>query len=486
MNNKILIGKSNNKAIYINSSMLNRHGLIAGATGSGKTVSLKVIAESLSDLGIPLVIPDVKNDLVSLAKKGEIDENISSRLEKLEISDFAPKAFPVEVWDLFDQTGIPIRSSISEMGPLFLSQILSLSEAQEAILNLAFRVADEEGLLLIDIKDLRQILFYINEKRKDFSARFGNISPQSVGAIQRRLLVLEEEGGDMFFGESALDVRDLLKTDDDGRGVINIINAKELINKPLLYSTFLFWILTKLNQILPEVSDQDLPKLVFFFDEAHLLFKNSNKTTIELIERLVKTVRSKGISIFFVSQDPSDIPDSILNQLGNKIQHSMRAYSPKEEKNIKALAQTYRQDKDMDLVEEILNLKVGEAIVSVLEEDSSPTVAEKVTILPPRSFLGPVDDTFVRNLRDTSVLYEKYKDYIDPESAFEVLSRRLEEEKEEKEALERQKEKEKQYMAAKKTAKSFGNSIIRSIGYRIGRDIYGMITDLGKEKNKKK
>lgn len=516
MNEKLLIGKSNDKPIFLNTSMLNRHGLIAGATGTGKTVSLKVIAELLSEKGISVIIPDIKGDLISLAKEGEMDDNIKSRISNLNISDYKVSKFPVEVFDIFAENGIATRTTISELGPVLLSKLLDLTEAQEGIINIAFRIADEEGLLLLDMKDLRQMLIYLMDNKENISSLYGNISSQSVGAIQRRLLVLEEQGGDKFFGETALDISDLLKKDENGKGYINIINSQKLIENPALYSTFLFWILTQINQKFPEVGDLDKPKLVFFFDEAHILFDNANSQTLNLVERLVKLIRSKGVGIFFVTQNPTDIPDSVLAQLGNKIQHALRAYTPKEQKSIKAIVDSFRKNPELNLEEEILNLKIGQAIVSTLDEEALPSIAEKVTILPPQSYLGAVDSKFIMDLAERSSLYSKYENTIDPESAFEILTQRIEQEElkrktelekiakeklekaEEKEAerlarqeakLEKerlreeiriQKEREKQISSVTRTAKSFGNSIVRSIGYRIGRDLYGMIKDLGK------
>lgn len=501
MNEKILLGKSEDENIYLNTSMLNRHGLIAGATGSGKTVSLKVIAENLSKKSIPVIIPDIKGDLFSLGKIGELNENIEKRISKMNLESFEFDSFPVEIFDVFSENGIAMRTTISEMGPILISRMLDLSEVQEAIINIAFRIADQEGLLLIDIKDLRQMLVYLVDNKEEISKVYGNISSQSVGAIQRRLLLLEESGADKFFGETAFDINDLFRISDDGKGQINILNSIKLIENPALYSSVLFWLLSKINQNFKEAGDIDKPKLVFFFDEAHMFFDKANKQTIELLERLVKSVRSKGIGIFFVTQDPKDINDSILSQLGNKIQHSLRAYTPKEEKSIKAIVESFRANDKMDLYEEIKNLQIGQAIVSTLDLDASPTIAKKVMILPPQSYLGAVDDNFVMNIYEKSNLYMKYDKYFDRQSAYEVLTQRIKEKEDfkqkekllieeeklkrqrEKEEKKLQKQKEKQFSSITRTAKQFSNSIIRSIGYRIGRDIYGMI--VGDKKNKR-
>lgn len=494
MTEKILLGKASGTDIYINTSMINRHGFIGGATGSGKTVSLKVIAEGLSDLGVPVLIPDVKGDLASLAKKGQMDENIEKRLAKMGIADFDFDKYPVEIFDVFGQMGIATRTTISEMGPVLISRMLDLTEVQAGIINIAFRIADEEGLLLIDIKDLRQILVYLADNRAEISKTYGNISTQSIGAIQRRLLVLEEEGGDKFFGEPAFDLKDFFRKDSDGRGQINILNSKKLIENPALYSTVLFWILSKINQDLPEAGDVDLPKFVVFFDEAHMLFDQANSQTIDLVQRLVKSIRSKGVGIFFVTQDPTDIPDAILGQIGNKIQHSLRAYTAKEQKSLGAIAQSFRVKEGEDLVEEIKNLEVGQAVVSVLAEDASPDFAAITTIRPPKSFIGPVDDKFIMETFEKSDLYNKYGEYFDRESAYEILTARIksqeasalaakeakEEEKlmkeREKELEKMQKQRDKQISSLTRSARSLTNSVMRSIGYRIGRDIYGMIT----------
>lgn len=501
MNEKLLIGKAGNEEIFLNTSMLNRHGLIAGATGSGKTVSLKVIAEKLSESGIPVIIPDIKGDLISLAKEGEIDENIEKRITELKLEDFESKSYPVEVFDIFQEFGIPIRTSISEVGPILLSRMLNLSQAQEGIINIAFKIADQEGLLLIDIKDLRQMLVYLSENKSKISNMYGNISSQSIGAIQRKLLLLEESGGDKFFGEIAFDIKDFFRHDKEDFGQISIINSKKLIENKTLYSTFLFWLLSKINSSLEEVGDLDKPKLVFFFDEAHILFDDANKETLDLLERLVKIIRSKGVGIFFVTQNPSDISDDVLNQLGNKIEHALRAYTAKEEKAIKAIAQSFRINEDLDIEEEIKNLEIGQAIVSTLDEDAKPNIAKKVMICPPKSYLGAVNDTFIENLYEKSDLFEKYQEEIDRQSAYEILIARIEEKEkleeieenrklEEKLLIQRQKEEEKikkqrqkDLQGLTRTAKTFGNSIVRSIGYRIGRDIYGMI--VGDKKNKR-
>ncbi|MDD7306745.1 MAG: DUF853 family protein [Peptoniphilaceae bacterium] len=503
MTEKILLGKHDEESIYLNLSMINRHGLIAGATGTGKTVSLKVIAEGLSQQGIPLIIPDVKGDLYSFLKKGVMDDNIEKRIKDLNITDFYFDQYPVQIYDVFAENGIPIRTTISEIGPVLLARMLDLTEVQEGIINIAFRIADEEGLLLIDIKDLRQILIYLVDNKEEISKKYGTISSQSIGAIQRRLLVLEEAGGDKFFGEKAFDIKDFFRKSADGKGEINIINSKKLIENKALYSTILFWLLSKINQAMPEVGDLDKPKLVFFFDEAHMLFDKANSQTIDLVQRLVKSIRSKGVGIFFISQDPTDIPEPILSQLSNKIQHSIRSYTAKDQKSIKAIAASFRVKEGENFSQEIQNLAIGQAYVSTLNEDASPSFARKTTICPPKSYLGTIDDKTLVETYEKSDLYSKYEEYFDRESAFEILTARIKEKedlenlqnqakeeerieiKREKDLEKMQRQRQKQFSTLAKSTQTLTNSIVRSIGYRIGRDIYGMIKGIGKKNNKR-
>lgn len=429
---KILIGKAEEK-IYIDPAMLNRHGLIAGATGTGKTVTLKVLAEALSDRGIPCFLADVKGDLASLAMEGEVNDKIQERLKILEVEDFEPSAYPVEFWDLFQENGLPIRTSISEMGPLSLSRLLGLNETQEGVLNIAFTVADDNGLLLLDIKDLRAVLNFVQENSKELSKVYGNISSQSIGAILRSILVLENEGADLFFTEPSLDLKDFFKTNGEGKGYINILAAEKLMKSPKLYSTFLFWMLSELYENLEEVGDLEAPKFVFFFDEAHLLFEDNNKVLLEQIELITRLIRSKGVSVFFITQNPSDLPEKVLAQIGNKIQHALRAYTPKEKKAVKACADSFRQKDDENLEEVILNLGVGEALVSSLDEDGVPTYAEKTTIMPPKSSFASLEAAKRVQIINQSNLLDKYQEVIDRESAYEILLKKQEEVAQEKE-----------------------------------------------------
>lgn len=423
---------------------LNRHGVIAGATGTGKTVTLKVLAEQLSEAGVPVFLSDIKGDLASLAEKGEVTEKIAERLAKVHVEDFEPSSYPVAFWDVFGD-GINIRTTISEMGPILLAQLLGLNEMQEGILNIAFKVADDQGLLLIDIKDLRAMLNYVGAHAGELRNLYGNIAQQSIGSILRSLLVLEQQGGDKFFGEPAFEINDLFKVDSSGRGTINILASEKLFQTPKLYATFLLWFLSELYENLPEVGDLDKPKLVFFFDEAHVLFGQSNAAVQEKIELIVRLIRSKGISIFFVTQNPTDIPNAIASQLGNRVQHGLRAFTPAEQKNVKAVAETFRQEDGQDLVTVITNLKVGDAVVSTLQEDGSPSFAEVVSIYPPKSKLDAVDPLVRQQLLNQSSFYDKYTEMIDRESAHEQLAALEEQYQQEQEA-------EKQEVIAQKEA----------------------------------
>ena len=414
------------KPAQLLSNKLNRHGVIAGATGTGKTVTLKVLAEQLSEAGVPVLLSDIKGDLASLAEKGEVTEKIAERLKKVHVEDFEPSSYPVAFWDIFGENGINIRTTISEMGPILLSQLLGLNETQEGILNIAFKVADEQGLLLIDIKDLRAMLNYVGAHASELRNLYGNIAQQSIGTILRSLLVLEQQGGNQFFGE--------------------------LFQTPKLYATFLLWFLSELYENLPEVGDLDKPKLVFFFDEAHVLFNQSNPAVQAKIELIVRLIRSKGISIFFVTQNPTDIPNAVASQLGNRIQHGLRAFTPAEQKNVKAVAETFRQEEGKDLVSVITNLKVGDAVVSTLQEDGSPSFAEVVSIYPPKSKLDAVDAFVRQQLVNQSPFYDKYAEMFDRESAHEQLLALEQQFQQEQEEALAQREAEKQAEAERKEA----------------------------------
>lgn len=443
MGEKILIGKGKND-VLIDTSMLTRHGIIAGATGTGKTVTLKVLAENFSKKGISVFLSDVKGDLASVAEPGVTDENIGERVNTIGLTEYENRSFPVEFFDIFGKDGIPLRATISELGPILLSRLLGLNDTQEGVLNIAFSVADESGLLLIDIKDLRAMLNYIDENSKELSSHYGNISTASVGAILRSLLVLEEQGGDMFLGEPEFDINDFIRTDYKGEGIINVLASEKLFLQPKLYSIFLLWLLTELYETLPEVGDLDKPKIVFFFDEAHLLFKDLSSSLQDKIEQIARLIRSKGVSVFFVTQIPTDIPDAILSQCGNKIQHALRAFTPKEQKAIEKVAETFRQDGSIDVEETITTLKVGEALVTLLDEDGMPTFVERALIAPPESKMGTVDPAVRLQLTNASPMFVKYGVANDPESAYELIEKqKIEAEKQaEQEAIALQKEKE--------------------------------------------
>ena len=487
---KILIGKGKSEnSILLNK--VNRHGLISGATGTGKTVTLKVLTEGLSDAGVPTILADVKSDLANISKPGEINDKLQERLNELDISNFEFKNYPVNMWDVYGEKGIPLRVTVSEMGPLMLSKILDLNDTQMGVLNIIFKVADSEGLLLIDLKDLKQVINFVNDNRDEISKNYGNVASQSLSAISRKLLFIEDAGGDLFFGEPAIDINDLVRTDTSGRGIVNILNASKLISNPLLYSLLLLYLLSEIYENFPEVGDLDKPKLVFFFDEAHLLFNNTPNVLKDKIIQVVRLVRSKGVGVFFITQNPLDVPEEVSSQLSNRIVHQLRAYSPKELKAINAVADTFRQDGSMDLKEEIINLRTGEAIVSFADESGAPTLADKALILPPHSSFVTLNDAEYKNLVESSNLYLKYKDIVDRESAYEVLIKRIENEKiaEEREKLEEEKRKEmekrekelekerkssrKQKSYIDKGIDSMLGTITRSIGREIARGILG-------------
>ena len=465
--NEIWVASDGDAKLCIKSKYANRHGLIAGATGTGKTVTLKVMAESFSDAGVPVFLSDIKGDLSGMCKPGEEKESITKRVAELGMGeDFSFKAYPTVFWDIFGKKGLPLRTTISEFGPMLLAKLLDLNQIQTDILNIIFKIADDEGLLLIDLKDLKSMLNYVSENAADYKAEYGNIAPQSVNAIMRGLVALGDNGGDVFFGEPALDINDWFVT-KDGKGMINVLDATTIINDPGIYATFMLWMLAELFEIMPEVGDLDKPKMVFFFDEAHLLFKDTPKALLQKIEQVVKLIRSKGIGVYFITQNPSDIPDEVLAQLGNKVQHALRAYTPAEQKGIKAAAQSYRANPDFDTAEIITNLGIGEAVVSFIEDDGAPAMVRKAKVLPPQSYLGAIDDMMRAAVISMSDLAEKYKDMVDRDSAYEFLQRlqveisqKKEEEKQaetarkeaEKQAEIERKEAEKQEKAAQKEA----------------------------------
>jgi hypothetical protein len=403
-------------------NMANRHGLIAGATGTGKTVSLQVLAEHFSAIGVPVFMADVKGDLTGISQPGKTNPKVEERAKLLKL-DLKPAACPVMLWDVFGEQGHPVRATISEMGPVLLSRIFNLNDTQAGVLTLAFKIADDNGLLLLDLKDLRALLSWVGENAREFTTDYGNISPASIGAIQRALLTLEQQGGDKFFGEPALALDDLMQT-VDGKGVINVLAADKLLQSPRLYSTFLLWLISELYENLPEVGDRDKPKLVFFFDEAHLLFNEAPKELLEKIEQVVRLVRSKGVGVYFVTQNPLDIPDTVLGQLGNRIQHALRAYTPRDQKAVDAAAETFRTNPKLDIKKVITELGVGEALVSFLDEKGRPTIVERAWICPPVSQIGPITPDQRTRLREASLVAGQYEKTVDRESAFEKLKGR--------------------------------------------------------------
>jgi DNA helicase HerA-like ATPase len=426
MENSILVGKGACSTAHILAGMTNRHGLIAGATGTGKTVTLRVLAEGFSRMGVPVFMADVKGDLAGLSQPGSLNDKLTERLATLGIEDWAPSAFPVVFWDVFGEQGHPVRTTISEVGPFLLARLLNLNDTQSGVLNLAFKAADDAGLLLLDLKDLQAMLVHIGENAKNFTLQYGNVSPASIGAIQRSLLSLQEAGGDKFFGEPSLNINDLIQTDQKGHGVINILSADKLMMSPTIYSTFLLWLLSELFELLPEVGDVAKPKMVFFFDEAHLLFDEAPKALLDKIEQVVRLIRSKGVGVYFVSQSPLDIADSVLAQLGNRVQHALRAFTAKDQKALKATAETFRSDGATNLQEAIGELAIGEAIVSLLDEKGSPTIAQRTLIAPPSSRLGPISQEERLKIIKESVVYGAYEKSVDRESAYEILTKRVE------------------------------------------------------------
>ncbi len=421
--NKIWVGGTSTKC-FIEPSKANRHGLIAGATGTGKSVTLKVLAESFSDMGVPVFLADVKGDMSGICAAGVTSDSMEERIAKFGIENFEYKAYPTTFYDVFGQMGIPMRTTISELGPILLGRMLGLSDVQRAVMSMVFRIADDQGLLLLDLKDLRLLLTYIGDHADDYKLTYGNISSATIGAIQRNLALLSDEGADAFFAEPAFNVMDFFKTGSDGRGMINVLNATELFNKPLLYSTFLLWLLSEIYENMPEVGDPEKPKMVFFFDEAHLLFNDAPAFLLEKIDQIVRLIRSKGIGVYFISQSPSDIPDTILAQLQNRVQHALRAYTPAEQKKLKAAAESFRANPGFDTEAALSELAVGEALVSFLDAKGTPGIVERAYILPPQSFIGSAGFEKIQELTDVNPLYEKYRVAVDPESAYEILMRK--------------------------------------------------------------
>ncbi|PPC88500.1 MAG: ATPase [Hyphomicrobium sp.] len=420
---KIFVGKSG-KPEYLDLKLANRHGLITGATGTGKTVTLQVLAEGFSSAGVPVFASDIKGDLSGIAAIGEPKDFLVKRAGEVQLTDYSNQAYPSIFWDVFGQQGHPIRATVADMGPLLLSRLLELNEVQEGVLNVAFRIASDEKMPLVDLQDLRALMVNISERGKTLTTKYGNVAATSVGSIQRRLLVLEEQGAQHFFGEPALDIMDFIRLAPDGRGVINLLAADKLMEKPRLYATFLLWTLTKLWQTLPEVGDQPKPKLVFFFDEAHLLFNEAPKPLLERIEQIARLIRSKGVGVYFITQNPTDVPDSVSAQLGNRVQHALRAFTPAEQRTVRAAAETFRKNPDLDTERVILELKVGEALVSMLENKGEPSIVQRTLIRPPEGRIGPVSAEERQGVIEYSPYFGKYEERTDRESASEILDKR--------------------------------------------------------------
>lgn len=419
---KLWIAKGDSR-IHLLPKYANRHGLIAGASGTGKTVTLKVMAESFSSMGVPVFMADIKGDVSGLCRAGKDNEGMQKRIEKLGVDGFSYTGFPCEFWDIYGEKGHPVRTTIDEMGPDLLTRLMGLSDVQEDVLRVVFRICEDEGWELVDTKDLRAVLGFISDNRKEYEGEYGLMSVQSLGAIQRSVMALEDIGGDVFFGEPALDIDDWFRKDKDGRGIVNILHSVKLAHNPKLYSTFIVWLLNDLFTTLPEVGDLEKPKLVFFFDEAHMLFDDAPPVLVQKVEQVVKLIRSKGVGIYFISQSPSDIPDQVLSQLSNRVQHALRAYTPKEQKAVKAAAETFRANPKFKTADAIMELGTGEALVSFLDEKGSPGMVERAFVLPPESFLGQISDEDYRAMISGSELDEKYRERIDDYTAYEAIEK---------------------------------------------------------------
>ena len=489
LNGKIWLAKSDEK-VFLEPKMANRHGFIAGASGTGKTITLKVLAESFSQLGVPVFLADIKGDLAGMCKAGVHSESMEKRINKLGIEDWRYRVFPTRFWDIYGEYGHPVRTTVSEMGPMLLSRLMDLSDVQSDVLNLVFKIADDNGLLLIDIKDLKAMLRYVGENRAEFSEEYGNMSAQSLGAIQRSLITLEDEGGAEFFGEPAIDIRDWMQRDEQGRGYINVLHSVKLVQNPTLYATFMLFLMSELFEKLPERGDAEKPEMVFFFDEAHLLFSDAPKVLVQKIEQVVKLIRSKGVGIYFISQSPSDIPDSVLAQLSNRVQHALRAYTPSEQRAVRAAAQTFRPNPAFSTETAITELATGQALVSFLDAKGVPGIVEKAMILPPQSAMGPIDDERRRAEIEADDLYGKYEDEVDNESAYEIINAEREAmlqdeiaaaKEQQKKAADGAKEKKpasggrKKKTAAERMADQAMNTIGREIGKSISRGLLGSL-----------
>jgi uncharacterized protein len=473
---EILIGGQNGIKVFMDAAMGNRHGMISGATGTGKTITLQILAEGFSKIGVPVFLADIKGDLSGITVAGQPNEKITERIQQIGISDYQQRGNASVFWDIFAKTGHPVRTTISDVGPLLLSNLLELNDTQTGVLYSCFKIADDNGLLLLDLKDLQALLTWMGNQEKDLQVEYGNIAAASLGAIQRQLLVLEEQGAEHFFGEPAIQLDDFCKTDFSGNGVISILDATDLVTKsPCLYATFLLWLLSELFETLPEVGDADRPKLVLFFDEAHLLFDQAPKLLLDKIEQIVRLIRSKGVGVYFISQSPLDVPEDILGQLGLKIQHALRAYTPKDQQVIKSVAGTFRANPKIDTEAAIQVLKTGEALVSVLNKDGSPAPVERIFIRPPESQIGPVTQEQRAEMMKRSPFHGRYDQEIDRESAYEMLKQKTE--RQNQEALEQQQNKEEKKLVSggssrrQSATEALLKSAARSIGTTVGRQI---------------
>ena len=492
--NKILMAVGD-RPVYLLPNQANRHGLIAGASGTGKTITLKVMAESFSALGVPVFLADIKSDLAGMCMPGEDNESMQKRIAKLGLDGFSYTTFPTRFWDIWGEFGHSVKTTVTDMGPYLLARLLDLTEVQSDALQMIFRIADEQGMLLLDLKDLRSMVRYVGENRKQYVNEYGSVAPQTIGALQRSLLALEDSGGDLFFGEPALDIFDWIRTDSTGRGYINILYSVKLAQNPTLYTTFMLWMLSELYERMPEAGDLDKPRIVFFFDEAHMLFTDAPKALLQKVEQIIKLIRSKGIGIYFISQSPSDLPDPVLAQLSNRVQHALRAYTPAEQKAVRTAADTFRPNPKFATKDVITELSTGEALVSFLDENGAPGVVERAWILPPQSKMGTIPDDVRKRVIDNSDLFIKYSQIIDRESAYELLAKddaaklaaaekeaaeKAEAEAAEKAAKEAEKaakakKKEKSFLtkAVERTASSAMSTIGRELGRSIIRGIFG-------------
>jgi DNA double-strand break repair helicase HerA and related ATPase len=482
---KLIIAKAED-FIGLLPKMANRHGLVAGATGTGKTVTLRVLAESFSRIGVPVFMADVKGDLSGLIKPGGDKPKVAERVQTLGLQDFQFRAYPVVFWDVDGLQGHPVRTTISEMGPLLLGRLLNLNDTQSGVLTLVFKIADDNGLLLLDLKDLRAMLQYVGENARQFLNQYGNVSSASIGAIQRNLLALEHEGGDNLFGEPALNIQDFLQTSAKGEGIINILTADKLINSPKVYATLLLWLLSDLFEKLPELGDPAKPTGIFFFDEAHLLFSDAPKILLEKIEQVVRLIRSKGIGVYFCTQSPLDLPETVLGQLGNRVQHALRAYTPKDQKAVKTAAETFRANPKLNVVEAITELGVGEGLVSVLDEKGVPTPVQRAWVLPPQSRLTPLSPEERQQVIQGSIMRGRYEQAVDRESAYEILQARAGQAETAARSEALAKQQAKQAAQTGKVIESMARSAARSIGTQIGRQlsrgVLGTLFGMGKKR----